>query len=50
MRVRFNCPAAGEYRTVELIGTASVPAAADTAADRCSDSRRIRIPRADGDP
>jgi prepilin-type N-terminal cleavage/methylation domain-containing protein len=36
MRVRFNCPAAGEYRTVELLGTASVPLAEDAAADRCS--------------
>jgi prepilin-type N-terminal cleavage/methylation domain-containing protein len=36
MRVRFNCPAAGEYRSTELIGTPSVPAAADSAVDRCS--------------
>jgi len=31
MRVWFNCPAAGQYRTVEVLGSA-----ADTAADRCS--------------
>ena len=36
MRVRFNCPSAGEYRIVELLGTTSVPLAADAAADRCS--------------
>ncbi len=28
IRVRFNCPAMGEYRLVELIGTPAVPAAA----------------------
>jgi Tfp pilus assembly protein FimT len=38
MRVRFNCPAAGQYRMVELIGTPSVPAAADDAANRCQES------------
>jgi Tfp pilus assembly protein FimT len=39
IRVRFNCPAAGQYRRVELIGTVSVPAADDAdarAAVRCS--------------
>jgi prepilin-type N-terminal cleavage/methylation domain-containing protein len=36
IRVRFNCPAAGQYRMVELIGTPSTPAAADSAIDRCS--------------
>jgi len=38
MRVRFNCPAAGEYRAVELIGTPAAPVAADAAANRCSDT------------
>jgi type II secretory pathway pseudopilin PulG len=38
MRVRFNCPIAGQFRAVELIGTPNIPAAADTAADRCSES------------
>lgn len=38
LRVRFNCPAAGQYRMVELIGTTSVPAAGDTAANRCSET------------
>jgi len=38
MRVRFNCPTAGEYRMVELLGTIKVPAADDadaSAATRC---------------
>jgi prepilin-type N-terminal cleavage/methylation domain-containing protein len=34
LRVRFDCPAAGQYRTVELIGTPSVPAPEDAAANR----------------
>jgi type II secretory pathway pseudopilin PulG len=39
IRVRFNCPAAGQFRMVELIGTPGIPAAADAdgqAATRCS--------------
>jgi prepilin-type N-terminal cleavage/methylation domain-containing protein len=39
MRVRFNCPVAGQYRMVELLGTIKVPAADDAdgaAATRCS--------------
>jgi type II secretory pathway pseudopilin PulG len=39
IRVRFNCPAAGEYRVVELIGSAAAPVADDGAADRCSPTR-----------
>jgi hypothetical protein len=35
MRFRFNCPAAGQYRITELVGTPSVPAAADAAVNRC---------------
>jgi prepilin-type N-terminal cleavage/methylation domain-containing protein len=35
MRFRFNCPAAGQYRITELVGTPGVPAAADAAANRC---------------
>jgi type II secretory pathway pseudopilin PulG len=38
MRVRFNCPVAGQYRMVELIGSVSAPVAADTAADRCQET------------
>lgn len=38
LRVRFNCPATGQYRITELIGTPSVPASSDTAANRCTES------------
>jgi Tfp pilus assembly protein FimT len=38
LRVRFNCPAAGQYRTVELIGSTSVPATGDDASNRCQES------------
>jgi prepilin-type N-terminal cleavage/methylation domain-containing protein len=56
MRVRFNCPAAGQYRVTELIGTPRLPAAADSAADRCdmtaypagdSDKNRLTRPNRD---
>lgn len=39
MRVRFNCPGAGQFRMVELIGTPSAQTAADAdtaGATRCS--------------
>ena len=39
MRVRFNCPTTGQYRTVELLGTVQTPAADDDdarASVRCS--------------
>ena len=36
VRVMFNCPVAGQYRMVELIGTPGVPAAADGVVGRCS--------------
>lgn len=39
MRVRFNCPAAGQFRVVEVLGTATRPAVDDgdgRAAARCS--------------
>ena len=49
MRVRFNCPAAGEYRAVELMGTPAAPVAADAAADRCS-STLYPYPPADLNP
>jgi Tfp pilus assembly protein FimT len=57
LRVRFDCPAAGQFRTVELIGTPTVPAAADTAANRCSDvaypypagdNNAVTVPNLDG--
>ena len=38
MWVRFDCPVAKQYRMVELVGTPSVPAAADAAVSRCSQS------------
>jgi prepilin-type N-terminal cleavage/methylation domain-containing protein len=49
MRVRFNCPSAGEYRMVELLGTTSVPLAADSAVDRCSPTL-YPYPAGDSDP
>lgn len=39
IRVRFNCPAAGQFRRVELLGTVYAPAADDAntqAVQRCS--------------
>ena len=39
MRVRFNCPAAGQYRITELIGSPSTPVADDSANDRCSETK-----------
>jgi len=49
MRVRFNCPAAGQYRLTELIGSTSNPDANDTANDRCSDTKWT-FPANDVDP
>ena len=34
MRVRFNCPAAGQFRIVEITGNSSI----DNDADRCSET------------
>lgn len=57
MRLRFDCPAATQYRMVELVGTPSVPAAADSAVNRCSlanypypapDQNRLTRPNNDG--
>jgi prepilin-type N-terminal cleavage/methylation domain-containing protein len=50
MRVRFNCPAANQYRAVELLGSPQTPAANDddsTAAARCSPAN---YPFPDNDP
>lgn len=50
MRVRFNCPAAGQYRMVELLGTIRTPATDDgdsRAAVRCSNAS---YPYPDADP
>jgi prepilin-type N-terminal cleavage/methylation domain-containing protein len=49
LRVRFNCPAAGQYRMVELIGTPSKPDAADDTTDRCSGTK-YPYPVADQNP
>lgn len=49
MRVMFNCPATGEYRMVELIGTPSVPNAADGAVGRCS-TTTYPFPAPDNNP
>jgi len=49
MRVRFNCPAVGQYRVVELIGTPSSPTTDDGAADRCSDTK-WKYPANDQEP
>jgi type II secretory pathway pseudopilin PulG len=49
MRVRFDCPAAGSYRSVELIGSTTNPAAADSATDRCSETA-YPFPAADANP
>ena len=49
MRIRFNCPAAGQFRLTELIGTPSKPDFNDTATDRCSDTK-WKYPANDNDP
>lgn len=49
MRVRFNCPLAGQFRIVELIGTPSAPATQDTATNRCNDAV-YPFPPADANP
>ena len=38
IRVRFNCPGPGQFRTIELVGTPTAPAPQDIAANRCSGS------------
>ena len=59
MRVRFNCPTAGQFRVVELIGTPRTPLAADGATNRCdetiypyrptgADTSRLTRPNNDG--
>ena len=49
MRVRFDCPADGGYRTVELIGTPTAPVAEDSADDRCGEAD-YPYPAPDRDP
>lgn len=43
LRVRFNCPAANQFRVVEVVGANAI----DTAADRCS---AAAYPFPDADP
>ena len=49
MRIRFNCPAANQYRLTEVIGSPSQPDANDTANDRCSETK-WKYPANDNDP
>ena len=49
MRLRFNCPVAGQYRLTELIGSTSAPDLNDTANDRCS-ATKWTFPANDNDP
>ena len=55
IRVRFNCPSAGYYRRVELIGSVSTPAAGDDADTQAVAAKRCNYtfypyPPADSDP
>jgi prepilin-type N-terminal cleavage/methylation domain-containing protein len=49
MRIRFNCPAVGQFRLTELIGSPSKPDTDDTAADRCSVTK-WKYPANDNNP
>jgi type II secretory pathway pseudopilin PulG len=49
IRVRFNCPVAGQYRMVELIGSPESPETTDDLASRCGE-RAFPYPAADSDP
>ena len=42
MRLRFNCPAAGQYRMVEVVGDSTIDDG--SAADRCSDTKYPIVP------
>jgi Tfp pilus assembly protein FimT len=57
IRVRFNCPTAGSYRMVEVIGSSTIPAEADGATNRCqetvypypaNDRNALTVPNHDG--
>jgi type II secretory pathway pseudopilin PulG len=50
MRVHFNCPAAGQYRVVELLGSVSAPAGADTSPTARCNVETYPYPPADRDP
>jgi prepilin-type N-terminal cleavage/methylation domain-containing protein len=49
VRVMFDCPVAGQYRMVELIGTPGVPAGGDGVIGRCSAST-YPFPAPDNNP
>lgn len=49
MRVRFNCPAAGQYRMVEVIGTPFVPAPEDADAQAAARCNQANYPYPDAD-
>jgi prepilin-type N-terminal cleavage/methylation domain-containing protein len=49
VRVMFNCPVAGQYRLVELIGSPAVPAASDGVVGRCS-TTTYPFPAPDNNP
>lgn len=49
IRIRFNCPVAGQYRITEVIGTRSVPVSQDSASNRC-DPLVYPYPASDMDP
>jgi prepilin-type N-terminal cleavage/methylation domain-containing protein len=49
VRVMFNCPAVGQYRMVELIGTPAVPHANDGVVGRCSQTT-YPFPAPDNNP
>ena len=50
MRMRFNCPAAGEYRAVELLGTLNAPAVDDDDARAAARCNVTNYPFPDTDP
>lgn len=49
IRVRFNCPEAGQYRMVELIGSPESPDVLDGDGSRCGESA-FPYPARDNDP
>src|SRR5258705_442723 len=49
IRIRFNCPVAGQYRLTELIGSPAAPDVNDSANDRCS-ATKWTFPANDNDP
>ena len=50
MRVRFNCPAAGQYRMVEVLGTIATPATDDSDARAATRCNQTNYPYPDADP